>query len=76
MGPRIIVGLLALLLVGASAAPLAAAPAELTAAVSMGDSFIAGEAGRWDGNSINSFGDRRGTDRAAYMRGWFWRYEQ
>jgi lysophospholipase L1-like esterase len=42
----------------------------------MGDSFIAGEAGRWDGNSSSDFGDRRGTDRAAYRRGWFWRYEQ
>ncbi len=76
MGPRVIVGFLALLLVGATAAPLAAAPAELTAAVSLGDSFIAGEAGRWDGNTSSSYGDRRGTDRAAYKRGWFWRYEQ
>lgn len=36
-----------------------------TAIVSMGDSFISGEAGRWNGNSLNIFGTRDGTDRAA-----------
>lgn len=45
-----------------------------TAAVSLGDSYISGEAGRWEGNSSNSFGNRSGTDRAAERRGWFWRY--
>lgn len=35
-----------------------------TAAVSMGDSYISGEAGRWAGNSLDSDGSRRGTDRA------------
>lgn len=35
-----------------------------TAIVSMGDSYISGEAGRWQGNSINPAGDRDGTDRA------------
>ncbi len=41
----------------------------------MGDSYIAGESGRWDGNSSISSRDRRGTDRAAYRPGWFWRYD-
>jgi lysophospholipase L1-like esterase len=36
-----------------------------TAIVSLGDSFISGEAGRWSGNSLNMFGTRDGTDRAA-----------
>jgi hypothetical protein len=36
-----------------------------TAIVSLGDSFISGEAGRWNGNSLNLFGTRDGTDRAA-----------
>jgi GDSL-like Lipase/Acylhydrolase family len=36
-----------------------------TAIVSLGDSFISGEAGRWNGNSLNVFGTRDGTDRAA-----------
>jgi hypothetical protein len=36
-----------------------------TAIVSLGDSFISGEAGRWNGNSLNMFGTRDGTDRAA-----------
>jgi len=76
MGPRVVVVVVALVMLGASASPLAAAPGEPTAAVSLGDSFIAGEGGRWDGNSSSNFGDRRGTDRAAYRRGWFWRYEQ
>src|SRR4051812_4641525 len=35
-----------------------------TAAISLGDSLISGEAGRWKGNSDISRGDRGGTDRA------------
>ncbi|MFK0044349.1 GDSL-type esterase/lipase family protein [Streptomyces sp. NPDC090741] len=35
-----------------------------TAVVSMGDSYISGEAGRWKGNSLTNSGDRTGTDRA------------
>ena len=49
-----------------------------TAVVSMGDSYLSGEAGRWEGNSSSDWGDRRGTDRAAYRSGgWirFWRYD-
>jgi lysophospholipase L1-like esterase len=34
------------------------------AIVSLGDSYISGEAGRWYGNSIDNTGDRSGTDRA------------
>jgi hypothetical protein len=41
--------------------PPASAP---TAAVSLGDSYISGEAGRWQGNSIDPLLDRDGTDRA------------
>lgn len=39
-----------------------------TVAVSLGDSFISGEAGRWQGNAVplNLLGDRWGTDRGAY----------
>ncbi len=36
-----------------------------TAIVALGDSFSSGEAGRWQGNSLNIFGTRDGTDRAA-----------
>lgn len=36
-----------------------------TAIVALGDSFISGEAGRWQGNSLNLLGTRDGTDRAA-----------
>lgn len=32
--------------------------------ISLGDSYISGEAGRWRGNSNNPAGDRNGTDRA------------
>ncbi len=35
-----------------------------TAIVSMGDSYISGEAGRWQGNSDDVAGSRDGTDRA------------
>ena len=37
---------------------------ESTAAVSLGDSYISGEAGRWQGNSIDPLGSRDGTDLA------------
>ena len=43
-----------------------AAAARPTAIVSMGDSFISGEGGRWLGNGSEPFGTRSGTDRAAY----------
>src|SRR5688500_8478204 len=36
-----------------------------TAIVALGDSFSSGEAGRWNGSSLNIFGTRDGTDRAA-----------
>ena len=51
----------------ALAAPMAQAGpgSSTTAIVSLGDSFISGEAGRWNGNSLNPFGTRFGTDRAA-----------
>lgn len=35
-----------------------------TAVISLGDSYISGEAGRWRGNSTVMDGDRAGTDRA------------
>jgi hypothetical protein len=35
-----------------------------TAIVSLGDSYISGEAGRWEGNSNSQFASRDGTDRA------------
>jgi lysophospholipase L1-like esterase len=46
-----------------AAVPAAARP---TAIVSIGDSFISGEGGRWLGNGIELLETRSGTDRAAY----------
>ncbi|MFF8267804.1 GDSL-type esterase/lipase family protein [Streptomyces sp. NPDC016562] len=46
---------------GTSAASPGTGP---TAVVSMGDSYISGEAGRWKGNSLTNTGSRNGTDRA------------
>jgi hypothetical protein len=37
-----------------------------TAIVSLGDSFISGEGGRWMGNGSEPWGTRSGTDRAAF----------
>ncbi|MFI5831296.1 GDSL-type esterase/lipase family protein [Streptomyces sp. NPDC051578] len=52
-------------LVGGGAGPAAASPGKgPTAVVSMGDSYISGEAGRWKGNSLTNSGSRTGTDRA------------
>lgn len=50
--------------VAAPATALASPGSGPTAAVSLGDSYISGEAGRWDGNSITPTGDNDGTDRA------------
>lgn len=60
-----------------AASAAGASPARPTAVVTLGDSYISGEAGRWEGNSSSDFGDRRGTDRAAYRNRWgFWLYSQ
>jgi hypothetical protein len=63
---------LAALLAATVVAALTLAPSALagptstsTAIVALGDSFSSGEAGRWNGNSLNIFGTRDGTDRAA-----------
>ncbi|MFT3863939.1 MAG: GDSL-type esterase/lipase family protein [Solirubrobacterales bacterium] len=54
---------LALVALALAVAPASARP---TAIVSMGDSFISGEGGRWLGNGSEPFGTRSGTDRAAF----------
>ncbi|MGH2741055.1 MAG: GDSL-type esterase/lipase family protein, partial [Thermoleophilaceae bacterium] len=59
-----------LLLPGGTAA--AAGP---TAGVSLGDSFISGQGGRWQGNSNDSLGSRSGTDRACVPTTFGCRYE-
>ncbi|MGP3636955.1 GDSL-type esterase/lipase family protein [Streptomyces sp. 24-1644] len=68
---RAVRGLLALSLAAAAAltaagvSPAAASPGSgPTAVVTMGDSYISGEAGRWQGNSLTTSGSRSGTDRA------------
>jgi hypothetical protein len=53
-----------LLVLVAPSAAYAGYDSKPTASVSLGDSYISGEAGRWQGNSINPLGDRDGTDRA------------
>jgi hypothetical protein len=55
---------LALALVPAAGAATRTPASSTSSIVSLGDSFISGEAGRWKGNSIVSTGDRAGTDRA------------
>jgi lysophospholipase L1-like esterase len=59
----------------AAAAPLAhAGPSSpTTAIVSLGDSYISGEGGRWNGNSNNQLGSRNGTDRA-WVSTWYGGY--
>jgi lysophospholipase L1-like esterase len=48
----------------ATATPKAVAAGQPTALVTLGDSFMSGEGGRWAGNSNTSTGSRDGTDRA------------
>lgn len=59
---KIVAGMALLAGLGAGASPAAAA--RPTAIVSMGDSYISGEAGRWQGNSNTAVLSRDGTDRA------------
>ncbi len=69
---RALVGLtavVALALASLATAPRAEAraatePVKPTALVTLGDSYISGEAGRWNGNSAVPAGSRMGTDRA------------
>ncbi|MET0558560.1 MAG: GDSL-type esterase/lipase family protein [Solirubrobacterales bacterium] len=49
--------------------PAATADSRPSAIVSLGDSFVSGEGGRWLGNGGESDGSRSGTDRAAYACG-------
>jgi hypothetical protein len=56
----------ALVGVGGGARATASPGSASTAIVSVGDSFISGEGGRWLGNGSEPFGTRSGTDRAAY----------
>ncbi len=53
----------------AAPAGLASPGSATTAIVSLGDSFISGEGGRWMGNGRDRFGARSGTDRAAFACG-------
>ncbi|WP_395293202.1 GDSL-type esterase/lipase family protein [Kitasatospora hibisci] len=52
------------LVAGAAAPAHAAAGTGATASVTLGDSYISGEAGRWKGNSVVTSGSRAGTDRS------------
>ncbi len=64
-------GVLAALILMLMLVPVAwAGPtSKTTAAVSLGDSYISGEAGRWNGNSLTPTGDKDGTDRACLPAG-------
>ncbi|MFD9532622.1 GDSL-type esterase/lipase family protein [Streptomyces sp. NPDC060010] len=64
-GAALILPLTAAALVTGGAGTSAASPGNgPTAVVSLGDSYISGEAGRWKGNSLTNGGSRNGTDRA------------
>ncbi|MEU6310880.1 GDSL-type esterase/lipase family protein [Streptomyces sp. NPDC047014] len=52
------------LLAGGAGTAAAAPGTGPTAVVSLGDSYISGEAGRWKGNTLTNSGSRYGTDRA------------
>ena len=54
----------------AAPAALAGPTSSTTAIVSLGDSYISGEAGRWQGNSTD-YVDRDGTDRACVSLKWW-----
>lgn len=63
-GAGMVLPLAAALLAGGAGTAVAGPGTGPTAVVSMGDSYISGEAGRWKGNSLTNSGSRNGTDRA------------
>lgn len=66
MGKVSVAAAVAIGIAGLAVQPAPASPGPATsAAISIGDSFISGEGGRWMGNG-RGFGDRSGTDRAAF----------
>lgn len=62
-------GALALLLGVCAPAALAGPSSPTSVAVSMGDSYISGEAGRWNGNSVTPLPGNDATDRACQPEG-------
>jgi hypothetical protein len=60
-----VLGALAVVLLAAGGSAEAGPGPPATAIVSLGDSFISGEGGRWIGNGSEPLGTRSGTDRAA-----------
>jgi hypothetical protein len=69
MRPSGALGALFLLLMLLAPVASAGPSSKTTAAVSLGDSYISGEAGRWSGNSVTPTGDKDGTDRACQPPG-------
>jgi hypothetical protein len=73
LGRRFFIAAAAVTLVGSLAAPAGAQSASgghgrrPTAVVSLGDSYISGEAGRWKGNSADPAAGYQGTDRGAQV---------
>jgi len=61
--------LITVLTIALAPAASASPSSPTTAAVSLGDSYISGEAGRWNGNSVTPTGDKDGTDRACAPAG-------
>jgi hypothetical protein len=51
-------------------APVAGSSRGPSTIVSLGDSYIAGEGGRWKGNSASSAGGYKGTDRSTQVYGY------
>jgi hypothetical protein len=69
-------GVAAWLLMSLVAPAGAEAGSRPSAIISLGDSFISGEGGRWLGNGSEPFGTRSGTDRAAFAcDGWDCEYD-
>ena len=64
--PAAVLGTMAAMVLGGATLAEARPGSPATAIVSMGDSFISGEGGRWMGNGSEPFGTRSGTDRAAF----------
>ena len=69
-GIRAAVAALVIVAGAAPATAVAGPTSSSTAIVSLGDSYISGEAGRWQGNSTD-YVDRDGTDRACVSRTWW-----
>jgi GDSL-like lipase/acylhydrolase family protein len=65
VSPQVLAGTIVAIALAFPATAVALPSDNKSAIIALGDSFISGEGGRWEGNSLDDKGTRSGSDRAA-----------